>query len=96
MKIKEIRGIDKTTLDEKKLELKKELIKLNAQVALGTALKNPGQVRKFKKTLARLITVEHENKNNNNLKPKLNTGVGKKTENKKLETKPKTQVKSKK
>ena len=57
MKSKEIRGMDKNTLNEKMLELKKDLIKLNAQVAIGTALKNPGQVRKIKKTIARILTI---------------------------------------
>ena len=52
MKSKEIRSIDKNTLNEKILELKKDLIKMNAQVAIGTALKNPGQVRKIKNKLA--------------------------------------------
>jgi|TARA_B100001971_G_C17750933_1_gene315416 large subunit ribosomal protein L29 len=62
MKIKEIRSMDKTTLNEKALELKKELVKVNAQVAIGTALKNPGQVREIKKTLARIITIGNEKK----------------------------------
>ena len=62
MKVKEIRGMDKIMADEKMAELKKELVKVNAQVAIGTAIKNPGQIRKIKKTLARIITIEHEKK----------------------------------
>lgn len=62
MKVKEIRGMDKGTAAEKMAELKKELVKMNAQVAIGTAIKNPGQIRKIKKTLARIITIEHEKK----------------------------------
>lgn len=60
MKAKEIRSTDKNTLNEKILELKKELVKMNAQVATGTALKNPGQVKKVKKTLARILTITNE------------------------------------
>ena len=60
MKVKEIRGMDKNMADEKMAELKKELVKVNAQVAIGTAIKNPGQIRKIKKTLARIITIEQE------------------------------------
>jgi len=37
-------------------ELEKELIKLNTQVATGTTLKSPGQVRKTKRAIARLLT----------------------------------------
>ena len=60
MKAKEIRATDKNTLNEKVLELKKELLKVNAQVAIGTALKNPGQVKKIKKTLARILTINSQ------------------------------------
>ena len=52
--------MDKNTLNEKILELKKELVNMNAQVAIGTALKNPGQVRKIKKTVARILTINNE------------------------------------
>lgn len=61
MKAKEIRSTDKNTLNEKILELKKELVKMNAQVAIGTALKNPGMVKRVKKTLARILTITNEN-----------------------------------
>ena len=60
MKIKEIRNMDTASLNEKLIELKKELVKVNAQVAIGTALKNPGQVRVIKKTLARILTLSTE------------------------------------
>lgn len=60
MRAKEIRGMDKNTLNEKLLELKKELVKMNAQVAMGTALKNPGQVKKLKKTVARILTINNQ------------------------------------
>lgn len=60
MKSKEMRVMDKDTLNEKILELKKELVKVNAQVAIGTALKNPGQVKKIKKTIAKILSVKQE------------------------------------
>jgi large subunit ribosomal protein L29 len=60
MKAKEIRGMDNNMLNEKVLELKKELIKVNAQVAIGTAIKNPRQVREIKKTLARILTISNQ------------------------------------
>ena len=52
--------MDTASLNEKLTELKKELVKVNAQVAIGTALKNPGQVRVIKKTLARILTLSTE------------------------------------
>jgi ribosomal protein L29 len=46
----------KTELESRLSELRKELIKLNTQVATGTTLKSPGQVKKIKKNIARLLT----------------------------------------
>jgi|TARA_B100001964_G_C14250684_1_gene609779 large subunit ribosomal protein L29 len=71
MKIKELRSMDKSTINEKVLELKKELVKMNAQVAIGTALKNPGQIRVVKKTLARILTVGNEKSGESNIKKDL-------------------------
>ena len=62
MKSKEIRSLDGKSLDEKILELKKELVKINAQVAIGSAIKNPGQIKKIKKTIARISTIHSEKK----------------------------------
>ena len=46
----------KAELESQLSELRKELIKLNTQVATGTTLKSPGQVKKIKKNIARLLT----------------------------------------
>ena len=46
----------KEEMQEQLIELQKELIKLNTQRATGTTLKNPGQVRKTRRTIARLLT----------------------------------------
>jgi large subunit ribosomal protein L29 len=58
MKINEIRNLDNKTLDEKLSELKNEMIKINAQIAIGATPKNPGQVKKIKKTIARVLGVK--------------------------------------
>ena len=60
MKIAELRSASKEDLDKKILELRKELIKLNAQISTGTTPKSPGQVREMKKTIARIKTVTGE------------------------------------
>jgi len=57
MKFKELKTLPKTELSQKKSELYRELIKENAQIAIGTALKNPGKVRLAKKTIARINTI---------------------------------------
>jgi len=56
MKTKELKSKSKEELVAQLSESKKELIKLNTQVATGTTLKSPGLVRKTKKNIARLLT----------------------------------------
>jgi ribosomal protein L29 len=56
MKSKELKSKSKEELETQLLEMRKELIKLNTQVATGTTLKSPGQVKKIKKNIARLMT----------------------------------------
>lgn len=60
MKIKEIRSMSKEDLEAKLEELKKELIKVNAQIATGTIPKSPGQVKQVKKSIARILTILNE------------------------------------
>ncbi len=54
MKFKELKALQPAELREKSLELKKELMKENAQVAIGTMPKNPRKLRLAKKTIARI------------------------------------------
>ena len=44
-------------LIEKLTELKKEMVKVNAQIAIGTIPENPGRIKEIKKTIARLNTL---------------------------------------
>jgi len=62
MKIKELRQNNVEELDKKLSEIRKDLIKINAQVATGTGVKNAGQIRQMKRTIARILTVKRENK----------------------------------
>jgi len=56
MKRKEIRTAGKEELEGKLIELKKELMKQNAQVRIGTTPTNPGKVKQMKKMIAKIIT----------------------------------------
>ncbi len=60
----EIKRTSKEDLEKKEFELRKELIKLNAQVATGTQLKSPGQIKQIKRNIARIAT-ELKNKERN-------------------------------
>ena len=60
MKFKEIKALEASEVKLKLVELRKELIKLNAQVATGTALKSPGQIKQTRKTIAKILTLMKE------------------------------------
>ena len=57
IKKNELKQMDKKTLSEKLLGLKKELVKVNAHIAMGSLPENPGRTREIKRTIARLITI---------------------------------------
>jgi len=57
MKHKELTSLKAADLDKKEAEVHNELIKLRGQVATGTPPKNPGQIKQYKKTLARIATI---------------------------------------
>ncbi|HZX45313.1 MAG TPA: 50S ribosomal protein L29 [Candidatus Nanoarchaeia archaeon] len=60
MKAKEIRSLSKEDCKAKLLELRKELMRLNGQIASGTTPKSPGQVKQIKKNIARILTIMNE------------------------------------
>lgn len=57
MKFKDLKSLNDLDLKEKMNELRKELININSQVAMGTVIKNPGQITGTKKTIARILTI---------------------------------------
>ena len=57
LRIKEIKSMGVEDLKGRLEELRKDLIKQNAQIATGTTPKNPGQVKQIKKTIARILTI---------------------------------------
>lgn len=44
-------------LENKSIELKKELMKVNSQIAIGTLPKSPGKVKEMKRTIAKILTI---------------------------------------
>lgn len=55
----ELKNINQAQIDEKTVELKKELMKFNAQRAVGTAIENPGRIREIRRSIAKLLTVQN-------------------------------------
>ncbi len=60
MKAKELRALSETELAAKEQELRKNLLKLYGQVSTGTPPKNPGEIRRSKRTLAQILTIRNE------------------------------------
>ena len=57
MKASELKGLTDEELNNKITELRKELVKLNTQVATGANPKSPGQIKNIRKSIARILTV---------------------------------------
>ena len=51
-------------LNSKLTELKKELMKLNSQIAIGTVPKSPGKVKEIKRTIAKILSINNEKTTN--------------------------------
>lgn len=57
MKIaKELKQLNSEELQERLKEFKKELLKLNVQVAAGTGASSAGKLKQTKKSIARVLT----------------------------------------
>ena len=48
--------MNEKTMKEKLNELKKELIKINSQRAIGTIPEKPGRIKEIRRTIARINT----------------------------------------
>jgi len=59
LRFSEIQKLPKAELAEKKRELLKELLKLQAQKSTGT-LASPGKVKAIKRTIAKINTVKYQ------------------------------------
>lgn len=64
----DIKSMGIKELKDKIAELRKELIKENAQVARGTSLKSPGQMRLYKRSIARMLTLINEKSSTTSIK----------------------------
>lgn len=51
-------------LESKLVDLRKDLMKENAQIALGTNPKSPGKLKNTKKTIARILTIINQKRDN--------------------------------
>lgn len=58
MRFKDIKKMPNDELSKKHSDLKLELMKINAQVAIGTTPKNTKQIRELKRSIAKINTLK--------------------------------------
>jgi len=57
LKVKKLKDLSKVELEKQLVELRKEMMRYNAQISTGTPPENPGKVRNVKRTIARIYTI---------------------------------------
>lgn len=62
MRLKEIRGMTSEERSKKISELKTELSRLRTMISAGGAVENSSRIRELRKTIAQILTIEHEQK----------------------------------
>jgi ribosomal protein L29 len=60
MKFEDMKKLPREELNKKLLELKTEMMRLNAQIAVGTTPKNTKQIRDIKRTIAKAETLKQQ------------------------------------
>ena len=65
VKKKELKQLDAQSLKSKLEELKKDLMKINAQRSSKSSIENPGRIKHIKKTIARIKTYMKNKKEEN-------------------------------
>jgi len=62
MRIKEIAGMSSDDKAKKLSELRAELARMRTMIHAGGAVENPTRVRELRKTIAKILTIENEQK----------------------------------
>jgi large subunit ribosomal protein L29 len=65
LRLKDIRDMSSVQRTAKINEFRTELSRLKTMVAAGGSIDNPSQIRELRKTIARMLTIESEEKRRN-------------------------------
>jgi large subunit ribosomal protein L29 len=68
LRLKDIRDMSSEKRKEKITEFRTELARLKTMVEAGGSIDNPDQIRQLRKTIARILTIEAEEKRGNEKK----------------------------
>jgi large subunit ribosomal protein L29 len=62
MRLKEIKGMSSEDRVKKLSALRAEMARLRTMVRAGGAVENPARIRELRKTIAKILTIENEDK----------------------------------
>jgi large subunit ribosomal protein L29 len=62
LRLKEIRDMSSEERRKKLTELKTELLRLKTMIKAGGTVENPARMKELRKTIARILTIEREQK----------------------------------
>jgi large subunit ribosomal protein L29 len=62
MRLKEIKSMSSEDRAKKLSDLRAEMARLRTMVRAGGAVENPARIRELRKTIAKILTIEHEDK----------------------------------
>jgi large subunit ribosomal protein L29 len=62
MRLKEIRDLSEENRVGRLEEMRTELLRLRTMIKAGGTIENPARVKQLRKTIAKILTVEHERK----------------------------------
>ena len=68
LRLKDIRNLSSEKRKEKVTEFRTELARLKTMVEAGGSIDNPTRIRELRKTIARILTIEAEEKRGNEKK----------------------------
>jgi len=60
LRVKDIRTLSSEEKKKKIHELRTDLFRLRTKIKAGGAVENPARIRELRKTIARIITINHE------------------------------------
>lgn len=62
LRVKEMRDMSSEARVKRLKELRTELLRLRTMVKAGGTVENPARIKELRKTIARILTIEHEEK----------------------------------
>lgn len=62
LRVKEIRDMSSEERVKRLDEMRTDILRLKTMIKAGGTIENPARIREIRKTIARILTIEHEEK----------------------------------